>query len=206
MKRFWTIPAAVVCAVAVPAVAGCSGSGTDASPAPQISPVVTASPLPAVPPLPGPTGSVEGIDVSIATDNPAPLKPGGDPMDFTVTLTNTTPADIADVGLVVSLGHCQCGYPGASMMPAGTMRMFDPGTTAWVPVKYVAEGTGVDYIYQNLIPPFPLKKGQTITYRLQMRLEANPDVTEGDSRINVLIRTGPDRIGTAASLPISVQP
>lgn len=144
--------------------------------------------------------------MTIATDDPAPLKPGGDPMDFTVTLTNTTPADIPDVGLVVSLGHCECGYPGASMMPAGSMRMLDPQTQTWVPVKYVAEGTGIDYIFQNIVPPFVLKQGQTMTYHLQMRLDANPDVTAGHSRINVIIRTSPEKAHGTAGLPITVQP
>lgn len=146
-----------------------------------------------------------GIDAAIAAENAAPLRPGGDPLRFTVTLTNTTSADIPDVGLVVALGHCSCGRPGASMMPSGTMRMRDPQTEDWVDVPYVREGTGADFLGRNLVPPFVLQQGQTITYDLEMRLDADPAVTAGTSQVNVAVKT-PAEVGTAASLPISVEP
>jgi hypothetical protein len=38
-----------------------------------------------------------------------------------------------------------------------------------------------------------------------MRLDANPDVTVGTSQVNVVVKT-PAETGTAASLPISVEP
>lgn len=146
-----------------------------------------------------------GIDATVAAEDPAPLRPGGEAMRFTVTLTNTTPADIPDVGLVVALGHCSCGYPGASMMPAGTMRMLNQQTNAWADVPYVREGTGGDFLGRTLAPPFVLEQGQTVSYDLEMRLDANPDVTVGTSQVNVFVKT-PAETGTAASLPISVEP
>jgi len=126
-------------------------------------------------------------------------------MAFTVTLTNTTPADIPDVKLVVSFGHCACGHPGASIMPKGTMRMLDPNTNAWVAAPYVAEGTGMDYINQTLVPPFVLKQGQTITYRLEASMNADPDVTPGTSQLTVTITT-PDARGHAGAIPVTVEP
>lgn len=126
-------------------------------------------------------------------------------MRFTVTLTNTTPADIPDVGVVVSFGHCACGYPGGRMMPAGSMRILDPNTMAWVTAPYVVEGTGTDYLGATLVPPFTLKQGQTVTYQLEARIDANPDVTAGTSLLTVTIKT-PAGGGHAASLPVTVEP
>lgn len=196
--------AAVLCAPTVIGVAGCSGTTTTPVSGPSISPVVTSSTVPIDSP-PSPTGSVGGIDVAISPQGAALLRPGGDPMAFTVALTNSTPADIPDVRLVVSFGHCACGYPGASIMPKGTMRMLDPNTNSWVAAPYVAEGTGMDYITQTLVPPFVLKQGQTVTYRLEARMDANPDVTPGTSRLTVTITT-PSGTGHAAAVPVTVEP
>lgn len=206
MKSPSKILATLVGAATVACLAGCSGPTTATTTADSpVLPMVTASTLPPLPPPPSPTGSIGGIDVTIASTDSAPLRPGGEPMRYTVTLVNNTSADIADVGLVVTLGHCSCGYPGASMMPAGSMRMLDPDTNTWVTVPYVPEGTGTDFLNVPLVPSFFLKASQTITYPLEMRLDANPDVTAGTSHINVIIKT-PGKAGTAASLPITVQP
>jgi hypothetical protein len=87
----------------------------------------------------------------------------------------------------VSLGHCSCGRGGAAMMPAGSMRMLDAQTNEWVEVPYDIEGTGMDYITENLVPPFPLAHGATVTYQLEMALDADPDhsVPAGKGGINV---------------------
>ena len=55
------------------------------------------------------------------------------------------------------------------MMADGSMRMLDPQTNAWVTVIYVREGTGMDYITQNLVPPFPLDHGQIVTMNSKSR-------------------------------------
>jgi hypothetical protein len=91
------------------------------------------------------------------------------------------------------------------MMPAGTMRMLNQQTNAWADVPYVREGTGGDFLGRTLAPPFVLEQGQTVSYDLEMRLDANPDVTVGTSQVNVFVKT-PAETGTAASLPISVEP
>lgn len=201
MRTLTRVFATALTSVAATALVGCAVATTAAEP--PASPTVS-SPVP--PPLPPqPTGSVGGIDAAIASQGPALLSPGGDPMAFSVTLTNSTSADIPDVRLVVSFGHCRCGYPGASIMPKGTMRMFDPATNAWVAAPYVVEGTGVDYIYQNLVPPFVLKQGQTRIYQLEARMDANPDVTAGSSLLTVTLTT-PDAQGHAGSISVDVEP
>ncbi len=197
--------ATLVSAAAALSLAGCALSDTPTA-TPPYRQVVTSSTLPPPPPPPSSTGSVQGIDSSISASDSGPIKPGGDPFEFTVTLTNTTSADIADVELVLALGHCTCApSPGAAMMPTGSMRMLDPTTSTWVDVPYDREGTGMDYYYQNLVPPFVIKAGQTLTFRLQMRIDPNPDLIAGGSMINVIVKT-PAEAGRGGSLPITVEP
>ena len=154
---------------------------------------------------PSAVGSPSGIDATITAADPAPLRLGGDPLAFTVTLTNTSPADIPGVGLVVSMGHCSCEPSGARMMPAGSMSMLEPVTKAWVSVPYVREGTGTDYLSQTVVPPFVLKQGATETYQFQVRLDPNPAITAGVGPVDVTVPT-PAESGTTAMLPISVEP
>ncbi len=97
-------------------------------------------------------------------------------------------------------------------MAEGSMRMLDPQTNEWVKVPYVREGTGMDYINQTLVPPFPLGHGQTVTYQLEMSVDAEQDmnVTDGETSIGVTL-TDPDdpmegpRLGSGAYLPITVE-
>lgn len=148
---------------------------------------------------------VAGIEATIDAPNPVSLRPGGDPLGFTVTLTNTSSADISGVGLVVSMGHCSCEPSGARMMPTGAMSMLDPQSGMWVSAPYVREGTGTDYLGQTIVPPFVLKQGASNKYEFQVRLDANPDVTAGTGTIDVTVRT-PAESGTTAMLPVTVEP
>ena len=195
------------------ALAGCSSSGpTTAGQSASTSnqPQVTTS----APQAPGTqaNGSAGGIDVTIAAQDPTTVRPGGAPMRFSVALVNTTTIDIAQVGMVVSLGHCSCNSSGARMMPAGSMRMLNPDTNTWVPVPYDREGGGTDYINQTLVPPFVLNRGQTVTYQLELQLDTNQDfaVGSGKSAVNVTMTdvTTHKAIGVrpTASLPIAVEP
>jgi hypothetical protein len=210
--------AAMVAAATIAAVAGCSNPGTPSSSGPATTPQSTSassrpsvtSAVPQAPKLES-DPSVSGVDITIAAQGGATVRPGGPPLRFNVTLVNTA-ADIAQLGMVVSLGHCSCAPTGARMMPAGSMRLLDPQTNAWVTVPYVSEGTGMDYIYENLVPPFPLAHGQTVTYQLEMQLNADQKFTveKGKSAIDVTPTdpTDPARDGFryAKSLPITVEP
>lgn len=133
-------------------------------------------------------------------------------MRFNVTLVNTSTTDATQVGMVVSLGHCSCSPGGAAMMPAGSMHMLDAGTNAWLTVPYVADGTGMDFLNETLVPPFVLGHGQSITYQLEMQLDADQGFTvgNGNSAINVTM-TNVDThtsigVSPTAWLPITVQP
>ena len=67
--------------------------------------------------------------------------------------------------------------------------MLDAQTNDWVNVPYVREGTGMDYITANLVPPFPLSHGQTVTYQLEMQLDADQhfNVTDGQGIAKMFI-------------------
>lgn len=227
MNTSSSLVAALVSAATVVALVGCSSSGTATSssttnsgtttssttassgtPTPSSSPTTTS----AAPQLSQARGSAGGIDVTIAAQDPTTLRLGGPPMRFTVKLVNTTTTPFAQVGMVVSLGHCSCGPPGARMMAAGSMQMLDRDSKTWVTVPYVREGTGMDYIGETLVPAFVLEKGQTITYELEVQLSGVQDfaITNGESAINVVMTdvTTNKAIGVAptASLRIIVEP
>jgi hypothetical protein len=178
------------------------------SPAISIGPSSPSNP----PQLPQADGSAGAIDVTIAAEDPTMLRPGGEPMRFSVTLVNTASTPTVQIGMVVSLGHCSCGPPGAQMMPAGSMQMLDPDTKAWVTVPYVREGTGMDYIGQTLVPPFVLEQEQTLTYELKVGVNGQHgfEVKNGKGAINVVMTdySTNKAIGVAptASLPFTVEP
>jgi hypothetical protein len=197
---------ATIGATMVAAVVGCSNADApNASPATSTAPPVSVSSQTVSPPTAKP------VDVTVAPEGVTTVRPGGPPIRFRVRLVNNG-ADIAELGMVVSLGHCSCGPPGASMMAEGSMRMLDPQTNEWVTVPYVREGTGMDYITQNLVPPFPMSHGQTVTYQLEMAVDAeqNMTITDGETSISVtLVDSGNPiegpRLGGGGYHPITVE-
>jgi hypothetical protein len=201
--------AAMFGAATIAGVVACSHAGTPASSGTTTTTQAVSSALPQAP-ASQTEASAGGINASITPEGDTTVRPGGPPMRFSVTLQNAGD-DVAAVGMVVSLGHCSCGPPGASPMESGSMRMRDTQTNAWVTAPYVREGTGMDYILGNLVKPFPLSHGQTVTYQLEMQLDADQPftVTKGESSINVTL-TDPDnpmeghRPGKGATLHIDV--
>ena len=198
--------AAAMAAAIMAASVGCSNADApNASPATSTAPLVSASSQTASP------ATAMPVDVTVAPEGETTVRLGGPPIRFRVTLANNG-ADIPKLGMVVSLGHCSCGPPGASMMAEGSMRMLDPQTNEWLQVPYVREGTGMDYITENLVPPFPLSHGQTVAYQLEMAVDAEQDmtVTNGETSIGVTL-TDPDdpmegdRFGGGSYHPITVQ-
>ena len=173
---------AAIAAATFAAVVGCSNAGaptssgttsTEQSASASVQPVASSA-MPQAPASPTATAAA-GIKATIAAEGDTHVRLGGPPMRFNVTLVNDGP-DVAKLGLVVSMGHCSCGPPGASMMAEGTMRMLDPRTSDWVEVPYVRQGTGMDFITANLVPPFPLGHGQTVSYQLEMALRRRADL------------------------------
>lgn len=196
-SAFRTLGVAIA-TVAVLATIGCSYAHAPSGTTTTVPPAAISAA-----PQPSSSHAEERVDGAITAQDGTSVTVGGPPMRFTVTLVNDGP-DIAPVGLVVSLGHCSCGPPGARMMAEGSMRMLDPRTNEWVEAPYVREGTGMDYVYGNLVKPFPLAHGQTATYQLEMQLNADQSfpVTDGESAIHVML-TDPDdpldhpRVGVA---------
>jgi hypothetical protein len=222
MNGLMKVVAAMVGAATIAALVSCSSSSTPAtsgtttaaqSASSSTRPAATSAAPRVSATQPQPHDSVGGIDITIAAQGSTTVRPGGPPIHFNVTLVNNGP-DIARVGMVVSLGHCSCSPPwaGAPMIPDGSMYMLDTQTNAWVEVPYDTEGSGMDYILQNLVPPFPLVHGQTATYQLKMALDADQDntVQKGTSAINVTPTdpTDPMRDGFryTKSLHITVEP
>jgi hypothetical protein len=224
MNKASSLTASLVGAALAVSVAGCSTSGTTTSSttptastttttAPSASPSGSSATTSASPaPQATTKGSAGGIDVTIAAPGPTAVRPGGAPMPFSVTLLNTTTASIAQLGMVVSLGHCSCNPSGVAMMPAGTMQLQSSDTNAWVTVPYVAEGTGTDFLAQPLLAPLTLNQGQTITYQLQLQLNPNQNFTvnQGASAVDVTMTNistnAPIGASPTASLPITVGP
>jgi hypothetical protein len=203
--RYWPVQMAVAVTIGAAMIAGVVGCSHAGAPTAFGTTTVPQSPASAT------EANAKPVDVTVAPEGDTTVRLGGPPIRFRVTLANNG-ADIANLGMVVSLGHCSCGPPGASMMADGSMRMLDPQTNAWVTVPYVREGTGMDYITQNLVPPFPLDHGQIVTYELEMAVDAEQDmdVTNGETSIGVTL-TDPDnpmkgaRLGGGAYHPITVE-
>lgn len=210
--------AAMGCGVAILALAGCSSPGTTAPQ--QTSPPSSTTQVHGTP-VDTPTrqvrnqqveGSADGIAATITPQDRTTVRPGGAALRFDLTLVNTTTTDHPQIGLVVSLGHCSCDTAGSAILPAGRMRMFDAGTDAWLSVPYVAEGTGTDFLTTTLVPPFALEHGQSIHYRLELRLNASQTFTvvHGAASIDTTLTNAgthvPLGVSPTASLPITVQP
>ena len=224
MNKASSLTASLVGAALAVSLAGCSNSGTTTSSTTPTASTTTTTATSASPssssattsasPAPQATtkGSAGGIDVTITAPGPTAVRPGGAPMPFSVTLLNTTTASIAQLGMVVSLGHCSCNPSGIAMMPAGTMQLQSSDTNAWVTVPYVAEGTGTDFLAQPLLAPLTLNQGQTITYQLQLQLNPNQNFTvnQGASAVDVTMTNintnAPIGASPTASLPITVGP
>jgi hypothetical protein len=209
---------AAIGAVTIASVVGCShaptptSSGTTtAAPSTSASIQPAATSVPTQPPASPAKPAAYGLKATITAEGDTNVRLGGPPMRFNVTLDNEGP-DVAAVGLVVSLGHCSCGPPGASMMAEGTMQRLDPQTNEWVKAPFVRQGTGMDFITANLVAPFPLAHGQTVSYELEMALNAdqNFDVTNGEGGIEVTLADPDnpmegDHLGEGAFLPITVE-
>jgi hypothetical protein len=69
----------------------------------------------------------------------------------------------------------------------------------------------MDFITANLVPSFPLKHGQTVSYQLEMQLDPDQDyITDGQGGIEVTLADPDDpmegdRLGKGAFLPINVE-
>src|SRR5947209_796754 len=88
-----------------PTSSGTTSAAQPASPSSQITPT-SGAPASGDPRR---TGKADGLQITIYPQEGTTVRPGGPPIRFGITLLNTTANDIAQVGMVVSLGHCSCG-------------------------------------------------------------------------------------------------
>lgn len=160
-------------------------------------------------PAPTHNGSPQ-ITVTVAAQGSTTLTPGGPAIDFEVTLHNNTSTDLAQVGMVVSLGHCSC-IP-STLMPAGTMTVLDPRFSGWRAAPYDTEGFGTDFLLRTAVPSLEINAGQTDVFKFQLMLNPTQSfqVVSGTSSVNVTMTDAANnqQLGPSptASLPISVAP
>jgi hypothetical protein len=97
------------------------------------------------------------------------------------------------------------------MSPLGTLRVWDAATHTWHRVRYVTQGTGMDYLQETQLPAFGLAPGATAstTYRLALK-PTQERLYPGSSIIDVTLEHGPSHqvLGTnpAVSVPVTVSP
>jgi hypothetical protein len=225
---------AVLAVAAIAAVSGCStlspaAPGSHAAPpaaspsrpvpaatTPAPSATVAASPAPSssqspqtpppAPPLP--TGLTAKITI---LDTSSGLVPGGSPVRFVVTVTNSSTHPYGNLLPLVSLGHCTC--TANSLFPAGTLQERESTSNVWQTIPYDVEGFGSDYL--NVTEPggiqeLPPGGVATFEYRVVLSPATSAQVTRGTANLDVTLLPLPSHapIGSspAASAPIDVQP
>jgi hypothetical protein len=222
---------AVLAVAAIAAVSGCSSLSPAAPAAHAASPAASPSqPVPAAT-TPAPTATVAASPApsqSPQTPPPAPplptglttkitildtmtgLVPGGTPVRFTVTVTNSSTHPYGNILPLVSLGHCNC-TPN-TLFPAGTMQERESTSNVWQTIPYDVEGFGTDYL--NVTEPggiqeLPPGGVATFEYRVSLSPASSAQVIRGMGSIDVTLLPLPSHtpIGSspAASAPIDVQ-
>lgn len=227
--------AAVFAAAAIAAVSGCSshapgGPSAQAAPAAPVAspsqpgpaattpaPAATvaasaappATPSAQTPPPPAPVAS--GLTTKITVlGGPAGLVPGGSPVRFIVTVTNSSTHPYGNILPLVSLGHCSC--TANSLFPAGTLQERESTSNVWQTIGYDLEGFGTDYL--NVTEPggiqeLPPGGAATFEYRVALSPATSAQVTRGTAHLDVTLLPLPSHtpIGPApaASAPVEVQ-
>lgn len=117
------------------------------------------------------TGGTVTVTVSGLPSDPV-LAPGGKALPFTVTIANPGPTAYADTSLVVSMGHCSCVDTPTSEAPQGTLQEWSPATGTWDSVRYVTEGTGMDFISRPQLTALSLGPGTSSSFTFRVRFKA----------------------------------
>lgn len=216
-------------ATAAVALTGCTGGGSrPASAAQPAGPPASTTPVTATPSRPTASAPADASRqgggsqlVTITPKSSTTLRPGGDFVTFDVAVDNTAGTTLRGATLVVSLGHCTCSHTPVGMIPPGRMQIWDATGNGWKPVRFDAEGTGMDYLraVDARYGGFDLAPDDHLTVRLRVALDpvsASVPVTDGTSAIDAsLVRLTQDQpteeytiIGGKAgtsSLPLRVQ-
>jgi hypothetical protein len=201
------IPAALA-AAAIASVSGCSSLGLTPSahtapPAPSASPTVVQS-APAA--IPTPAATVAATPAPSATPTPVTtsqgaltarvtilgatvgLVPGGKPVRFKVTVTNSSSQTYGNILPLVSLGHCTC--TANNLFPAGRLQERESTTNVWQTIPYDVEGFGTGYL--NVTEPggiqeLPPGGVATFEYRVALSPATSAQVTTGTASLDVTL-------------------
>jgi hypothetical protein len=226
------VPAALA-AAAIAAVSGCS-SVAPGVPGAQVAPrtpvtspsrpapaATTPAPAATAAAAPAPSASPQtpppappfqsGLTTKITIlGTPAGLVPGGSPVRFMVTVTNSSTHPYGNILPLVSLGHCSC--TANSLFPAGRMQERESTSNVWQTIQYDVEGFGTDYL--NVTEPggiqeLPPGGVATFEYRVALSPGTSAQVARGTGRLDVTLLPLPSHtpIGQspAASTPVDVQ-
>ncbi len=225
------IPAGFALA-AIAAVSGCSSlsSAPSAHAAPATPVASPGQPAPATTPAPAATVAASPApspSPSLQAPPPAPafhsglttkiailgasraLVPGGAPLRFMVTVTNSSTHPYGSILPLVSLGHCSC--TANSLFPAGTLQERESTSNVWQTIQYDVEGFGTDYL--NVTEPggiqeLPPGGVATFEYRVALSPATSAQVTRGTANLDVTLLPLPSHtpIGNspAASAPVEV--
>lgn len=149
-----------------------------------------------------------GLQIDITPEGGIALTPGGPAVAFTVLLHNPTTTDYAQVGLVVSFGHCSC--TASSLFPSGTLNVLDPRFSGAQSAPYDIEGFGTDFLNTTAVPAIAIPAGQTDIFTFHVRLSSaqSATVSSGTSNVDVTLTDAANNqpVGPSplASLPISI--
>lgn len=204
------------------AIAGCSSTPPAPIPLPATStaaaPTTTAAAKPAATPIAKPPAEaacptspesapvpvVEAYrevpaasQVSIKVNGLAPnstVVAGAKPVEFSVTVCNSSPVAYPKVGLVAALSKCTCAADSPLALPEGTMERFDEATKAWQALPHPVMGTGADYLGTGS-DLGALPKGKAVTMRFRTSLAATMKAGTGGITIAAAGEPGPYKIG-----------
>ncbi|QMU66965.1 hypothetical protein [Streptacidiphilus sp. P02-A3a] len=201
------------------ALAACSPNTAPTAPTAPGTPgappatATAAAPAPSAPPTPsastgtGGGGSLTAVFSGLGA-RPV-LTPGGPALVFEVSVHNGTGQAYQDIQPLISMGHCSCSPGGASIMPSGTLRLWNTGTDGWRTLTYDAEGTGTDFSYVDQIPGLTLAAGasETFTYQVALSATTHP-LTSGSGTVNVQVQQLPGHTALTpdVSTPVYVTP
>ena len=171
----------------------------------QVHPIVAASSGSGAS---GGSQNTAGLEVDIRPEGGITLTPGGPAATFTVLLHNTASTDWAQVGLVVSFGHCSCTT--STLFPSGKLTVDDPRFSGTQSAPYDAEGFGTDFLNETAVPAIAITAGTTdiFTFHVQLNASQAANVSSGKANVDVTLTDAANNQQVSpspfAALPISI--
>lgn len=147
-----------------------------------------------------------GLTFDITPEGGITVTPGGPAVAFKILLHNQTTTDWAQVGLVVSFGHCSCTT--STLFPAGTLKVDDPRFSGTQSAPYDVEGFGTDFLNETAVPAIAIQAGDNDIFTFYVKVNSSASVSHGTANVDVTLTDAannqPVGPSPAASLPISI--